>query len=123
VPDRPTKAQAAAALTLIRNTFKTFCFADAETIEDGRSGVAVVDVSRPPGRDESAFLVSSLTAVCRLSLHLAPGVLLRAAPVSVRAPVRGSSRGVSASSPSGANRTPSPLAPPRRNWKSGSPPS
>ena len=35
-----------------------------------------------PGRDESSFLVALLTAVCRPSLHLAPGVLLRAAPVS-----------------------------------------
>jgi hypothetical protein len=81
VPERPTKDQAAAALALIRDTFKTFCFADAETI-DGANGVAVVDVSKPPGRDESAFLVALLTAVCRPSLHLAPGVLLRAAPMS-----------------------------------------
>jgi hypothetical protein len=36
----------------------------------------------PPGKDESAFLVALLTAVCRPSLHLAPGVLLRAAPMS-----------------------------------------
>ena len=35
-----------------------------------------------PGRDESSFLVALLTAVCRPSLHLAPGVLLRAAPMS-----------------------------------------
>jgi hypothetical protein len=60
----------------------TFCFADAETIGDGNGGVPVVDVSKPPDRDESAFLVSLLTAVCRPSLHLAPGVLLRAAPMS-----------------------------------------
>ena len=82
VPERPTKDEAAAALALIRDTFKTFCFADAETIEDGPDGVAVVDVSKPPGRDESGFLVAQLTAVCRPSLHLAPGVLLRAAPMS-----------------------------------------
>jgi hypothetical protein len=82
VPKRPTKDQAAVALALIRDTFKTFCFADAEMIEDSRGGVAVVDVSKPPGRDESAFLVSLLTAVCRPSLHLAPGVLLRAPPMS-----------------------------------------
>jgi hypothetical protein len=80
VPERPTKDQATAALALIRQTFKTFCFADAETIDAG--GVAVVDVSKPPGRDESAFLVALLTAVCRPSLHLAPGVLLRAAAMS-----------------------------------------
>jgi hypothetical protein len=80
VPDLPTKHQAAAALALIRQTFKTFCFADAEMIDAG--GVAVVDLSKPPSRDESAFLVALLTAVCRPSLHLAPGVLLRAAAMS-----------------------------------------
>ena len=82
VPERPTKGEAAAALRLIRDTFKTFCFADAETIDDAAGGVAVVDLSKPPGRDESSFLVALLTAVCRPSLHLAPGVLLRAAPMS-----------------------------------------
>jgi hypothetical protein len=82
VPERPTKDGAASALRLIRDTFKTFCFADAETIDDGTAGVPVVDLSRPPGRDESSFLIALLTAVCRPSLHLAPGVLLRAAPVS-----------------------------------------
>jgi hypothetical protein len=35
-----------------------------------------------PGRDESSFLVALLTAVCRPSLYRAPGVLLRAAPMS-----------------------------------------
>src|SRR5439155_10335067 len=33
VSDRPKKEEAAAALRLIRSTFKTFCFADADTIE------------------------------------------------------------------------------------------
>jgi hypothetical protein len=82
VPERATKADAASALRLIRETFKTFCFADAETIDDAAAGVPVVDLSKPPARDESSFLVALLTAVCRPSLHLAPGVLLRAASVS-----------------------------------------
>ena len=82
VPAKPTKDDAAAALRLIRETFKTFCFADAETIEPTATGVATVDTSKAPGRDESSFLVALLTAVCRPSLHLAPGVLLRAAPIS-----------------------------------------
>jgi hypothetical protein len=82
VPERPTKDQATAALELIRNTFKTFCFADAKTIDDAEACVPVVDMSEPAGRDESAFLVALLTAVCRPSLHLAPGLLLRAAPMS-----------------------------------------
>src|SRR6516164_2528584 len=80
--EQPTKDHAARALRLVRDTFKTFCFADAETTNDSAAGVAVVDTSRPPGRDESSFLVALLTAVCRPSLHLAPGVLLRAAPIS-----------------------------------------
>jgi hypothetical protein len=82
VPENPTMEDAAAALGVIRETFKTFCFADAETIDAAASGVATVDTSKAPGTDESSFLVALLTAVCRPSLHLAPGVLLRAAPVS-----------------------------------------
>jgi hypothetical protein len=82
VPVKPTEGDAMAALQVIRETFKTFCFADAETIETATGGVATVDTSKIPGRDESSFLVALLTAVCRPSLHLAPGVLLRAAPMS-----------------------------------------
>lgn len=82
VPEQPTKDDAVAALALIRDVFKTFCFADAEMIYRGDRVVPVVDVSKPPGRDESGFLNGLLTAVCRPSLHLAPGVLLRAAPMS-----------------------------------------
>jgi hypothetical protein len=81
VPERPTKGEAETALRLVRETFRTFCFADAETLDNG-SGVALVDTNKAPGRDESSFLVALLTAVCRPSLHLAPGVLLRAAPMS-----------------------------------------
>ena len=79
---QPTQSDATAALFLIRHTFRTFCFADARTIYDPAEGVAVVDVGEPPGRDESGFLVALLTAVCRPSLPLAPGVLFRAAPMS-----------------------------------------
>ncbi|WP_157788360.1 hypothetical protein [Bradyrhizobium japonicum] len=82
VPKAPSRDEAAAALRLIRETFKTFCFADAEMIPPATGGVATVDTAKPPGRDESSFLAALLTAVCRPSLHLAPGVLLRAAAVS-----------------------------------------
>ena len=92
VSAKPTKDDAAAALRLIRETFKTFCFADAETIEPAVGGVATVDTSKAPGRDESSFLVALLTAVCRPSLHLAPGVLLRAAPMSGAGVRQGSAR-------------------------------
>ncbi|AMA59450.1 hypothetical protein BCCGELA001_26385 [Bradyrhizobium sp. CCGE-LA001] len=82
VPAKPSRDEAAAAMRRIRETFRTFCFADAEMIGPATGGVATVDTSKPPGRDESSFLAALLTAVCRPSLHLAPGVLLRAAPVS-----------------------------------------
>lgn len=82
VAEQPTADDAAAALRLIREIFKTFCFADAETQEDASFGIAEVNTTIPPGKDESAFLAALLTAVCRPSLHLAPGVLLRAAPMS-----------------------------------------
>ena len=45
-------------------------------------GVEVVDLDHPPGMDESAFFVGLLTAVCRPSLWLAPGFLLRAPEIS-----------------------------------------
>ena len=82
VPDQPTTDDAASALLLIRETFKTFCFADAETMEDCAIRTGVVNTSVPPNKDESGFLAALLTAVCRPSLHLSPGVLLRAAPMS-----------------------------------------
>jgi hypothetical protein len=82
VPERPTKVEAMAAFRLIRDTFKTFCFADAETIGDPACGVPVVDLSKPPGRDESSFLAGLMTAVCRPSLYLAPGVVFRAPAIS-----------------------------------------
>jgi hypothetical protein len=82
VPKQPTKDVANSSLYLVRNTFKTFCFGDAETINDAITGVPIVDISKPPGQDESAFLVALLTAVCRPSLDLTPGVLLRAPSMS-----------------------------------------
>ena len=80
VPDRPTRGEAEAALSVLREAFRTFCFADASMVE--KDGVAVVDLDQPPGMDELAFLTAMLTAVCRPSLPLAPGVLIRAASVS-----------------------------------------
>jgi hypothetical protein len=82
VPEKPSSDDAAAALRLLRETFKTFCFADAQTTIDRNVGVAIVNIAKPPGKDESCFLVGLLTAACRASLHLAPGVLLRAPPLS-----------------------------------------
>ena len=77
VPNNPTMDQAIAALIVVRAAFKTFCFADARTVTI--DGVTVVDLSQQAGMDESSFLVSLLGAVCRASLWLAPGSLIRAA--------------------------------------------
>ena len=53
IPDRPTREDATAAFRLIRGTFKTFCFADAEMrMDDAAGSLPEVDLSKPPGRDE-----------------------------------------------------------------------
>lgn len=82
VPERPTRDDAAAALRLLREPLRTFPFADAARHHDSKLGVEVVDLDHPPGMDESACLVGLLTAVCRPSLWLAPGFLVRAPEIS-----------------------------------------
>lgn len=82
VPMMPMLFEAKAALTRLRERFRTFAFADATFISLESSSVPVVDVSLKPGRDESAFLCGLLTAVCRPSLPLAPGLMLTAASMS-----------------------------------------
>jgi hypothetical protein len=82
VPKRPRRQDAAAALHLLREAFKTFPFADAVRKYDPVLGVEIVDLDHPPGRDESAFLTGLLTAICRASLWLAPGLLVIAAQIS-----------------------------------------
>ena len=78
VPEQPTKIQAKASLGVLRRFFRTFAFADAETIRDNTLGVDVINPSANIGLDESTFLVSLMTAVCRASLSLAPGILATA---------------------------------------------
>ena len=82
VPATPTRADAERALRTLREPFRTFCFADAATIEGEAASVPLVDLTRDPGADESAFLVALLTAVCRASLHLAPAILITAPALS-----------------------------------------
>jgi putative DNA primase/helicase len=79
---RPSRADAGAALLQLRQAFRTFPFADAPRSWDADLGVEVVDITEPPGRDESAFLMALLTAVCRASLWLAPGLLMKAPALS-----------------------------------------
>jgi hypothetical protein len=82
LPERPSRADADTALLLLRQTFQTFPFADAPQRWDSSLRVDVVDITDPPGRDESSFLVALLTAICRQSQWLAPGVLITAPDVS-----------------------------------------
>jgi hypothetical protein len=82
LPDRPSRAEGEAALQLLRETFRTFPFADAACRWDPSLGVAVVDhLDKNPG-DESAFINGLMTAVCRPSLWLAPGFMVSAARMS-----------------------------------------
>lgn len=76
VPERPTKADAERALKVLRETFKTFSFADAQRMVAGAN--QVVDLSHAPGIDESSFLIAMLTSICRPSLEVVPGLALSA---------------------------------------------
>jgi hypothetical protein len=78
----PSLADAEEALLRLRQTFRTFPFGDASRCWDSSLGVEVVDLRTPPTRDESAFLLNLLTAVCRSSLPLAPGALNTAPEIS-----------------------------------------
>jgi hypothetical protein len=82
LPAHPSHADAEAALGLLRQTFGTFPFGDAPRRWDATLEVDVIDITKPPGLDESTFLVALLTAVCRPSLWLAPGMLVTAPAVS-----------------------------------------
>lgn len=78
VSAQPSSEDAKRSLEELRRTFKTFCFADAPTVIDPELGTRVVDIKQPPGMDESALMVGLLTAVCRPSLWLAPGLMIAA---------------------------------------------
>jgi putative DNA primase/helicase len=82
LPARPSPVDVEAALGLLRQTFRTFPFGDAPRRWDASLAVEVIDITKPPGLDESVFLVALLTAVCRPSLWLAPGMLVTAPAVS-----------------------------------------
>lgn len=81
IPKRPSRQQAERALSVLRSAFATFPFADAPLVT--RSGsTTVVDLSKPPGADETSLLCAVLTAVCRPSLSLAPGFVFRSPQLS-----------------------------------------
>jgi putative DNA primase/helicase len=81
LPARPCRVDAEAALGLLRQTFRTFPFGDAPRRSDTSSGVEIIDITKTPGRDESAFLIALMTAVCRPSLWLAPGMLVTSSSI------------------------------------------
>src|SRR5262249_48865232 len=72
------------ALHLLRHFFRTFPYADSVRIDEIDRGIkiSVIDLTKPPGMDESAALTAMMTAACRQCLHLAPGALFRAPPNS-----------------------------------------
>ena len=82
IPEDPTREQAQDALQTIRNAFRTFPFADSARRFDVALGVDVVDHDKPIGIDETSFICALLTAICRPSLWLAPGLLLNAPAIS-----------------------------------------
>ena len=82
IPEDPTREQAHDALQTIRNAFRTFPFADSARRFDVALGVDVVDHDKPIGIDETSFICALLTAICRPSLWLAPGLLLNAPAIS-----------------------------------------
>jgi hypothetical protein len=82
LPDNPTRVDAEAALLKLRQVFGTFPFRDSLRRNEVELGASVVDLSANPGRSESAFLAGLLTAVCRASLLLAPGLMINAPAVS-----------------------------------------
>jgi putative DNA primase/helicase len=82
LPSHPSRIDAEAALWRLREAFRTFPFGDASRRRDASHGVEVVDLLKPLGRDESTFLLALMTAVCRPSLWLAPGMLFTGPAVS-----------------------------------------
>jgi hypothetical protein len=88
IPDQVDATMARAALQQLRFWFRTFPFADRDTVKetfqiDGKDvAIDVVDLSKPPAKDESAYLNGLLTGVARASLYLAPGVATTSAHVS-----------------------------------------
>lgn len=80
ISDRPSLGEAKTAFRLLRTVFSTFPFADSP--RSGNGDMSVVDLSKQPGADESAFLIQLLTAVCRPSLPHAPALLITAPMLS-----------------------------------------
>lgn len=81
IVDKPSRRDAEEALKRLRGAFATFPFADAPIAPHPRAGISI-DLSQSPGLDESTYLTALMTAVCRPSLPLTPGFIIRAAHLS-----------------------------------------
>jgi hypothetical protein len=106
VPEQPTAANAAAALLLIRKTFRTFCFADARTVENFNSGVAEVDVSVPRARTSRHFSSHCLPRYAALASILLPAFCCEQRLCRAPVPARVCLPAASQSSHSDVNRMP-----------------
>jgi hypothetical protein len=82
VPAQPTRQQGEAAYGRLRARLRTFPFADSIRVKEEGTDVSVVDLSKPPGADESACITALFTAVCRPSLDRVPGLLATAPHLS-----------------------------------------
>ena len=84
IPDRPTRDDAEKALARLRRGFRTFPFGDSPrvAVTENTIKLSVVDMSKPAKLDETAALSALMTAVCRPSLHLAPGFMVNAPAIS-----------------------------------------
>lgn len=82
IPERPTEQDVRSALALLRHTFRTFPFTDGVRSFDQALGVEIITPNSSPGLDESCFLCGLVTAACRPSLPLAPGLLCNAPEIS-----------------------------------------
>jgi hypothetical protein len=76
IPEHPTEADAKASLKAIRQVFVESPFADR--VAD-RENEQATGLEQHPGDDESAFLNQLMLGVCRASMELAPGLIVRAA--------------------------------------------
>ncbi len=82
IPEHPNRADATNAIRGLRQQFATFCFSDAPRTSAPGSDIELVDLSKPPGDDETAAMAALLTAVARPSLDRAPAFLISAPSIS-----------------------------------------
>jgi hypothetical protein len=123
VPEQPTADDAAAALLLIRKTFRTFCFADAKTIENITLALSRWMLGGLRARTNQHFSPLYLPQYAALASILLPASSCEQRLCPAPAPVRVCLPAASQLSHSDASHTPSRAARMWRNWRSVLPPS